>query len=78
MANFKALHAEKLQNCHSQKPQEALNLIIYRGVLVSTLLHATVYMFLHNLLNVLVHIANKMGLQKKNLKQHTLYSRVKY
>jgi hypothetical protein len=33
---------------------------------VSTLLHATVYMFLHNLLNVLVQIANKMGLQKKN------------
>jgi hypothetical protein len=32
---------------------------------VSTLLHAIVYMFLHNLLNVLVHIANKIGLQKK-------------
>jgi hypothetical protein len=32
---------------------------------VSTLLHATVYMLLHNLLNVLVQIANKMGLQKK-------------
>jgi hypothetical protein len=31
---------------------------------VSTLLHATVYMFLHNLLNVLVQIASKMGLQK--------------
>jgi hypothetical protein len=31
---------------------------------MSTLLHATVYMFLHNLLNVLVQIANKMGLQK--------------
>jgi hypothetical protein len=25
------------------------------------------YMFLHNLRNVLVQIANKMGLQKKNL-----------
>jgi hypothetical protein len=37
-------------------------LISYRGALVSTLLHATVYMFLHNLLNVLVQIANKMGL----------------
>jgi hypothetical protein len=34
---------------------------------LSTLLHATVYMFLHNLLNVLVQIANKMGLQKKSL-----------
>jgi hypothetical protein len=34
-------------------------------MLLSTLLHATVYMFLHNLLNVLVQIANKMGLQIK-------------
>jgi hypothetical protein len=33
---------------------------------VSTLPHATAYVFLHNLLNVLVQIANKMGLQKKN------------
>jgi hypothetical protein len=33
--------------------------ISYSGVLVSTLLHATVYMFLHNLLNVLVQTANK-------------------
>jgi hypothetical protein len=33
---------------------------------LSTLLHATVYMFLHNLLNVLVQIANKMELQKTN------------
>jgi hypothetical protein len=40
--------------------------ISYRGAQLSTLLHATVYIFLHNLLNVLVHIANKMGLQKKN------------
>jgi hypothetical protein len=31
---------------------------------VSTLLHATVYVILHNLLNVLVQIANKMGLQE--------------
>jgi hypothetical protein len=37
----------------------------YRGALLSTLLHATVYKFIHNLLNVLVQIANKMGLQKK-------------
>jgi hypothetical protein len=34
-------------------------------VLLSTLLHATEYMFLHNLLNVLVQIAHKMGLQKE-------------
>jgi hypothetical protein len=32
---------------------------------LSTLLHATAYVFLHNLLNVIVQIANKMGLQKK-------------
>jgi hypothetical protein len=31
---------------------------------VSTLLHATVHVILHNLLNVLVHIANKMELHK--------------
>jgi hypothetical protein len=41
-----------------------LDSISYRGELLSTLLHATVYMFLHNLLNVLVQIANKMGLPK--------------
>jgi hypothetical protein len=35
--------------------------------LLNTLLQATGYMFLHNLLNVLVQIANKMGLQKKVL-----------
>jgi hypothetical protein len=39
--------------------------ISYRGALVSTFLHATVYVFLHNLLNVLVQIANKMGFKKK-------------
>jgi hypothetical protein len=32
---------------------------------VSILLHAIVYVFLHNLLNVLVQITNNMGLQKK-------------
>jgi hypothetical protein len=32
---------------------------------VSIILHATVYVFLHYLLNVLAQIANKMGLQKK-------------
>jgi hypothetical protein len=34
---------------------------------VITLLHDTVYMFLHSLLNVLVQIANKMGFQKVQL-----------
>jgi hypothetical protein len=38
--------------------------VSYRGVLLSILLHATVYMFLHNLLNILVQIANKIELQK--------------
>jgi hypothetical protein len=33
---------------------------------MSTLLHATVYVFLINLLNVLLQIANKMGLQKNH------------
>jgi hypothetical protein len=36
---------------------------------VSTLLHAAVYMFLLNLLNVLVRIANKMGLKKSGNQQ---------
>jgi hypothetical protein len=31
---------------------------------LNTLLHATVYFFLHNLLNVLVQIANRMRLQQ--------------
>jgi hypothetical protein len=34
---------------------------------VGTLQHATVYTFLHNLLNVLVQIANKMRLRKKTV-----------
>jgi hypothetical protein len=38
--------------------------ISYTGVLVSTLLHGTVYMFLYTLVNVLVRIVNKMGLKK--------------
>jgi hypothetical protein len=37
----------------------------YRGALLNTLLHATVYMYLHNLLNVLAQTANKMGLPKE-------------
>jgi hypothetical protein len=52
-----------------RKATRGLEHISYKGALLSTLLHATVYiyiyMFLHNLLNVLVQIANKMGLQKK-------------
>jgi hypothetical protein len=49
----------------------ALEPISYRGALLNTLLHATVYMFLHNLLNVLVQVANKMGLLKMASYQQT-------
>jgi hypothetical protein len=41
--------------------------VTYRGVLVSALLHVIVYVFLCNLLNVLVQIANNMVLQKKSM-----------
>jgi hypothetical protein len=49
--------------------------ILFFGAVISflqsdsiySLTHATVYMFLHNLLNVLVQIANEMGLQTKIL-----------
>jgi hypothetical protein len=44
-------------------PNIKIEPISYRRVLVSTLLHATVYVYLHNLLNVIVQIADKMGLQ---------------
>jgi hypothetical protein len=47
------------------KATRGLEPISYSGVLLTTLLHATVYMFLHKLLNVLVQIENKMGLEKK-------------
>jgi hypothetical protein len=40
---------------------------------VNTLLHATVYMFLHNLLNLLVQNANKIGLRKKMLAEVVFY-----
>jgi hypothetical protein len=38
----------------------------YRGALLSSLLHVNVYVT-HNLLNVLVQIANKMGLKNQFL-----------
>jgi hypothetical protein len=47
----------------SQKPQKGLEPISYREALLSTLLHAFVYIFTQ-LLNALVQIENKMGLQK--------------
>jgi hypothetical protein len=39
--------------------------ISYRGVLVSTLLHAIVYVVLYNMLNALIQFTNKMGLHKE-------------
>jgi hypothetical protein len=51
----------------SPKATRNLEPIGYRGALLNTLLHATVYMFLLNLLNFPVQIANKMGLQKEIL-----------
>jgi hypothetical protein len=49
---------------HSQRPQEALNLLVTEECYLAHF-YMALYTFLHNLLNVLVQIANKMGLQKK-------------
>jgi hypothetical protein len=49
---------------HSQKPQEALDLLVTEEPYWA-LFYMPLYTFLHNLLNVLVQITNKMGLQKK-------------
>jgi hypothetical protein len=48
----------------SQKPQEALNLLVTEER-YWTLFYMPQYKFLHNSLNVLIQIANKMGLQNK-------------
>jgi hypothetical protein len=48
---------------HSQKPQEALNPLVTEERYCA-LIYMSLYTFLHSLLNVLVQIANKMGLQK--------------
>jgi hypothetical protein len=45
-------------------PNQALNLLV-TDELLSTLLYEIAYVFLHNLLNVLVQMANKVGLQQK-------------
>jgi hypothetical protein len=49
---------------YSQKPQEALNLTVTEEH-YCVLFYMLLYTFLHNFLNVLVQIANEMGLQKK-------------
>jgi hypothetical protein len=49
---------------YTKSHKSPLEPISYRGALLSTLLHVTVYKFIHNSLNVLVQIANKMELQK--------------
>jgi hypothetical protein len=53
-----------LINSYSQKPQEALNPLVTEER-YSAFFYVLLYTFLHNLLNALVQIANKMGLQKK-------------
>jgi hypothetical protein len=47
----------------SQKPQEALNLLVTKERYWA-LFYMPMYTFLHKSLNVLVQIADKMGLQK--------------
>jgi hypothetical protein len=54
---------------HSQKPQEALNLLVTEDCYWA-LFYTPLQMFSHNLLNVLVQIANKMGLQKMVYLKH--------
>jgi hypothetical protein len=54
------------KTCEQYNSYRSFEPISYRALL-STLLHTTVYMFLHNLLNVLVQIANKTGLRQKSL-----------
>jgi hypothetical protein len=49
---------------YSQKPQEALNLLVTEERYWA-LFYMPLYTFIHNLLNVLVQIANKMGFKKK-------------
>jgi hypothetical protein len=50
---------------HSQKPQEAMNLLVTEERYWVPF-YMPLYTFLQNLLNLLVHIASKIGLQKKN------------
>jgi hypothetical protein len=49
---------------HSQKQPEALNLLV-TGERYWALFYMSLHTFLQNLLNALVQIANKMGLQKE-------------
>jgi hypothetical protein len=48
----------------SQKPQEALNLLVTEESCWA-LFYMSFYTFLHNLLNILVQNSNTIGLQKK-------------
>jgi hypothetical protein len=56
----------KEKKTYSEKPQEALNLLVTEERCWA-LFYMSMYTFIHNLLNVLVQIANKMGLQKNLL-----------
>jgi hypothetical protein len=49
---------------YSQKPQEVSNQLVTEERF-RILFYMPLFTFLHNLLNALVQIANKMGLQKK-------------
>jgi hypothetical protein len=51
---------------YSQQPQEALGLLV-KEERCWALFYMPLYTFLHSLLNVLVQIANKIGLQKKTV-----------
>jgi hypothetical protein len=53
---------------YSQKPQQALNLLVTEERCWA-LFYMSMYTFIHNLLKVLVQIANKMGFKKKGKKK---------
>jgi hypothetical protein len=59
-----AQHVVLVCKPHSQKSQKALNLLITQDRYCARF-YMPLYTFLHNLLNVLVQIANKMGLRRK-------------
>jgi hypothetical protein len=51
-----------MSKSYSQKPQEALSLLVTEEC-YCTLLYMPLYTFLYNLLNVLVHNANKIAIK---------------
>jgi hypothetical protein len=66
------------QNIHNKETVCVTTSLVptgYRGALLNSLLHVTLYVT-HNLLNVLVQIPNKMGLKKIYLKRILLHAPV--